>query len=395
MYTTDQALQKASNILHKSTVSSGIMALAEDLENYRRIWSRDSMIAGIAGLLTGDAVLKDGLRNSVLSLASMQHHTGAIPSNVHTDLSKASYGSLAGRVDATTWWLVGAGLYIHNYGDDLKSLITDNVHKALTVMDCWEFNGRDLIYTPLSGNWADEYPLHGYLLYDNLLRYWALDLWAGILDDKELETKANRIKISIQKNFWPDATSTDVYHPKLVFHLDQSYYMAGFHPGNVYKVFDTAGNALALLLGLPSEDKINKITEYVQSVFTSLGHDMLPAFWPVIHEGDAAYEEIRSNYAYQFKNHAHHFHNGGIWPVMMGLFAMGLTLRSRPDMAKSMFEAAKIFLDDDQKPFAEYIDSAQFKPGGKKELCFSAAGCIFMAQTDKDHIGQKLNLKNL
>ncbi len=394
MDNTDQTLHKATAILHKATVSSGIMALAEDVENYGRIWSRDSMIAGIAGLLIDDKTLKQGLRNSILSLASLQHETGAIPSNVNIDLTKASYGSLAGRVDATTWWLIGAALYLHNFEDeDLKSSILDKVYKSLHVLDCWEFNGRDLIYTPLSGNWADEYPLHGYLLYDNALRYWALKMWAEIVESDKMRVKAQRIRLSIQKNFWPDENSIDLYHSKLKYDASQRFFITGFHPGNVYKVFDAAGNALALLMGFASGEKLHSLIGYVNTIFSSLGHHLLPAFWPVINEGDPNYEEIRSNYAYQFKNYPHHFHNGGIWPVMMGLFAMGLTVNDHSEISSKLFESSKHFLEDDAKPFAEYIDSAHFKPCGKKELCFSAAGCIFMAQNNKDHIIKILNLQ--
>ncbi len=393
MYTTDQAINKATAILQNATLDSGIMALSEDLENYKRIWSRDSMIAGIAGLLINDSKLNLGLKNSILSLASMQHTTGAIPSNVNIDLTKASYGSLAGRVDATTWWLVGTALYIHNFKDEnFEVVIKDHVLKAINVLDAWEFNGRDLIYTPLSGNWADEYPLHGYLLYDNLLRYWAIKMWAEMLTDKNLETKALRIKSSISKNFWPDPNESDHYHPKIKFDQSQQYFTAGFHPGNVYKVFDAAANGLAMMLGFSSEEKTSKIINYVKGIFAELGQDLVPAFWPVINEGDATYHELSTNFAYVFKNYPNHFHNGGIWPVMMGVFALGLTLENHSALTTQMFECAKSFLNNAEKPFAEYIDSANFQPGGKKELCFSAAGCIFMAQSNKAHIRQKLNI---
>ena len=42
--------------------------------------------------------------------------------------------------------------------------------KCLSLLDSWEFNNRGFVYVPRSGDWADEYILEGYVLYDQLLR---------------------------------------------------------------------------------------------------------------------------------------------------------------------------------------------------------------------------------
>ena len=86
--------------------------------------------------------------------------------------------------------------------NNFKKMIP-HVHKAFDVLRAWEFNERHLLYTPLSGNWADEYPLHGYLLYDNCLRLWALRAWALLLDSAELNEKSVAVSTVITQNFWP------------------------------------------------------------------------------------------------------------------------------------------------------------------------------------------------
>ncbi|MBK7466490.1 MAG: hypothetical protein IPJ43_06555 [Saprospiraceae bacterium] len=58
--------------------------------------------------------------------------------------------------------------------DQYFELLKPAIYKCLNVLEIWEYNSRGLIYTPLGGNWADEYPTSGYTLYDNVLRYWAL-----------------------------------------------------------------------------------------------------------------------------------------------------------------------------------------------------------------------------
>jgi hypothetical protein len=53
------------------------------------------------------------------------------------------------------------------------------VHSAERAVHCLgaiEYNGRHLMYVPTGGNWADEYIFEGYILYDQVLRAWALRL---------------------------------------------------------------------------------------------------------------------------------------------------------------------------------------------------------------------------
>jgi GH15 family glucan-1,4-alpha-glucosidase len=240
------------------------------------------------------------LKNSLITLANHQAKTGAIPSNVIPGSGKTSYGSLAGRVDATTWWLIAAAIYYRESNDqDFYQKVYPKVIKAFEILDAWEFNERYLIYTPLSGNWADEYPLHGYLLYDNCLRLWALKAWALLSNDPQLIEKSKEVYDSIAHNFWPSSGSTNLYHPRLGFDQNQKFWLAGFHPGGPYSgIFDAAGNAFACLLGLATDQQSRHIFEYLQAISVQLGKKLIPAFWPVISEGDPRWLDLAHNYAY-------------------------------------------------------------------------------------------------
>ena len=385
---------EAQLLLRRATIEQGTMALTEETENYRRIWSRDAMIAGLSALLLDDSQLIEGLKNSCLTLGRKQLETGAIPSNVSPDLLTVSYGSLAGRVDATTWWLVGSALYF-NYSKDHAFLeeILPKVHKAFSVLNCWEFNDKHLIYTPLSGNWADEYPLHGYLLYDNLLRWWALNCWAEISEDKILWDKAEKVRTTIKTNFWVKASENEnTYHPKLKFDKEQMYWLCGFHPGGLYPVFDAAANALSLMMFISDDEQKQSLEKYTETLISNLGLAYIPAFWPVIKEDSKDWEILTSNFAYQFKNRPYHFHNGGIWPVMMGLFCLGLKVNKLDHLSDRIAATYLEHANEFHASFHEYIDTQDFFPGGKKALSFSAAGSIFMSQNDSQAIIDKLKL---
>jgi hypothetical protein len=88
---------------------------------------------------------------------------------------------------------------------------------------------------------------------------------------------------------------------------------------------DAGGIGLALMLGLMEEEEVSNFTNYLEAVFSDINIDLMPAFCPVISKNDDLYSDLSSNFAYSFKNAPHHFHNGGIWPIMNGWLAKGLT----------------------------------------------------------------------
>ena len=382
--------RQAIMLIRQACSPYDILASSQDKENYRRLWARDSMIAGISGLLIGDEEILKGFRNSIQTLANYQHPHGMIPSNVQPDGAdlKLSYGGLAGRVDATTWFVVGTCLYLLNRGDEEfdKNIQSHLIH-ALDVLDRWEFNGKGLIYTPLSGNWSDEYPVQGYTLYDNLLRLWGLKLYARLYNDEARCRQAQDIHEKIAVNYWPDLAQKGnpaIYHPRefeAEAENNYSHFATSIDPTGYNTHFDAAANGLALLLALTTEAQEKRIGEYAEGIFEDVGKPLIPAFWPVITPEDDKWHDLKNNYTYYFKNQAYHFQNGGIWPVWMGLFGMGFSRAGTPDMAETLLRAWLEAEDPEQIGFNEYLTSDTFKWSGKQRLSFSAAGLIFLTSS--------------
>ncbi len=383
---------KARDLIRSAVHKKGILASPSDRDNYRRIWARDSVIAGMAGILTSDKVIVTGMKKSLNTLAYHQHFSGFIPSNVEVGRkNRISYGTLAGRVDATLWYIVGVCLY-YKYTED-KSFLDKHKHhvyRALNTVETWEFNGRHLIYTPLSGNWADEYPLHGYLLYDNCLRLWGLRLFNDLYPKKVDPEKLKSIIKTIQINMWPDENSNHkkwIYHKRLYEEEKQSemsHFRAGFQPSNYYNLFDTAGHAVATLAGIVDKKYITPVLSHVEQIHREIDQTLLPAFWPIIDHKDKLWKDLENNYSFTFKNNPHHFHNGGIWPVMMGLFILAFRNFKDSAILDNMAHSYLQLLKSEDYAFYEYIDSKEFKPGGQENLCFSAAGTIFMLADKKN-----------
>jgi glycogen debranching enzyme len=392
---------QAVSLLQQACSPDGIWASPEDQENYRRVWGRDSMIAGIAGLLANDDQIIEGLRNAILTLARYQHPRGMIPSNVQTgeEDPRVSYGSLAGRVDANTWFIVGSCLYLINYPDkNLQEHLHPKLQRSLTILDQWEFNANDLLYTPLSGNWADEYPVEGHTLYDNTLRIWALRLYSNLFEDQQRRQQAKRIEEKIRINFWPKPSQADhpaVYHQRSFNDLANGnlrHFACSIGPTGYNTHFDTAGHAMALLAGLASQKQYDQIVNFLEAIFRQVGAVLLPAFWPVITSDDPEWKSLKNNYSYTFKNNPHQYHNGGIWPVWMGWFALGASMTGNTDLPKTILEAWMKLEDVDDINFSEYIASDTLQHSGKERLCYSASGLIFLVASIREKPLTELHL---
>jgi glycogen debranching enzyme len=397
----DKLQNQAAKLLRKACNKNGIWASPTDQENYRRIWARDSMIAGIAGLIAEDEEIIRGLRDSIITLAKHQHPRGMIPSNVLPDNSdpQISYGTLAGRVDANTWFVIGSCLYLLNHPDDsLRQELQPNIQRALTLLDHWEFNGRGLLYTPLSGNWADEYPVEGHTLYDNTLRLWALKLYNKIFEDAKRQQQAAEIRKNITINFWPDSSNADhpaVYHKRCFKRAaanTSTHFACAIGPKGYNTHFDTAGNGFALLLQLATGKQFQQILEGLKPIFRHVSTVLLPAFWPVITSDDPMWDALKNNYSYDFKNYPHQYHNGGIWPVWMGWFALGSSVTGNSDLPETMLKAWMKLEDADAVRFSEYIASDTLEHRGKEQMCYSASGLILLIAAIRKQSIDKLHL---
>jgi GH15 family glucan-1,4-alpha-glucosidase len=372
--------QEAIDVLHQCITENGFVASPIVKDNYARIWSRDSMIAGMASLLSGDAECIESFKRSVLFLSEHQNKFGQIPSNVSSDGNSVSFGSLVGRVDATSWWIIGACLISKNF-PEYKSELQPRIAKAFDILEAWEFNGRGLIYTPLGGNWADEYVSQGYVLYDQLLRLWGLKLFADIFEDQQRKIDYENKKELVIANYKSgNLIDKNTYHPSAysTFYNKSGHWASAFFPAGYDIRWDAAANALVLLLGLESEP--SKIAGAADALANANTTYQIPVFSPVIKKEDPDWRLLSHNFSYQFKNNPHEFHNGGSWPVFTGLLSMGLFLNGFDGMSQKILSAQESAMDEHEEDrFTEYWNIHTAKPGGVNPLGFSAAGYIFMA----------------
>ena len=373
-------------VLHECATASGFVAAREARANYRRIWARDGVICGLASLaahrcpgLTDPVAGPSLLSTFEATLRTLAHHVGPcgqVPSNVQLegDTRKVSYGGRAGRVDATLWFMIGCCAFGRLAGrDDLVEELWPVLLGAAAVTRAWEFNEGGLIYVPQGGDWADELPHHGYLLYDQVLRIWALRELARAADQlgrdgQGFVAQACRITEEVERRYWrpvePGGTA--------------SYFLLGFNPTETYLRFDGFGNALCCLLEIGPTAWRDRCVDYASSQRVA---ELVPALHPPIEREEAAYLLLQQACAFRFRNHPGRYHNGGLWPVINAFWSIAARRAGRTRLASSIAAGVERANASLGRECPEYLDARTSKPGGALGQAWSAAASLLVRAT--------------
>lgn len=374
---------KAIELLRQASTVSGFVASVQEHDNYKRIWTRDGVVNGMAALLSEEEDLVRTFRATIETIFDHQHPAGFMPSNVSLDGS-VSYGGTVGRADNPSWAVIGLCQYSLVLDDaSLAEKYELQVTRCFSVMDAWEFNGKHLLYVPQSGDWADEYIQHGYILFDQLLRVWALRLAAVVYKRADWDQKANTILDVIRRNFWNTPEATSLYAPNLNHQratAPTEYWFLGFNPARIYNHFDLQANSLALLLGIGNEVHEKSVLAFISRLIKSSGA-IVPSFYPAIENTDWEMKELESNYAYTFRNKPHEFHNGGLWPVWNGFLVAALMQKNEPGLAKQMAEYIHEANSINEWEMNECFHGQLHKNIGVPRCTWSAGGAVIAERT--------------
>jgi glycogen debranching enzyme len=383
--------------LHAAVVPSGILASTVARSNYHRIWARDSLICGLAGIASGDAQLIDALGASLRSLARQVGRTGLLPSNVSADgEGPPSYGGLAGRVDAGAWFIIGACHFLEARPDDeARSIFVETIKGCLRLYDAWELNERGLVNVPMGGCWADEYPIHGYTLTEECLRVWALRLAAKTLSRPEWSAQAQRIQDLIEATYWIDESKdgSDSYHPRAYARAQDKgaprHWMAALSPGGYQMCFDALANSLAVFLGFGTRAIRDQVLDSGQAIAKERARALVPAFWPPIGPDDSEWDALQALCVHGFRNEVGEYHNGGLWPMVNGFWGAALCRSGRKDEAAALLEAMSeanlASANHSPHGFYEFHSATTGSPGGTPMCTWSAAGEVLLAAALEGH----------
>lgn len=375
---------KAIQLLQKVSTDAGFLASAENTSNYQRVWARDGVICGLAALASGDEKLIETFENTLETLANNQHDLGTVPSNVLVSENKndVSYGGLAGRVDAVTWFIIGVCQYGYYKKDhQFVQKYKPQLEKCFHLLDTWEFNNKHLVYVPLSGNWADEYISDGYVLYDQLLRIWALKSYHFFEKSDAISLKISQITSQIEINFMPNSIG-EKYHERAYNEVVFDNYMpCSFSPSGYKTQFDAFANSLAVLLNIGSSSFQDAILTSAMNLASSTKLGLVPAFWPPIFENEEHWNLLKNNCKYEFRNYPNEFHNGGSWSMVNGFFGLALASKSQTKSAQLILDRINEANAVEDFSFYENFNTISAKPNGVAYCAWSAAATVLVHQS--------------
>lgn len=387
-----EAYFKALKVLYDNSVKEGFLATKVSKNNYRRVWCRDGVIQGIASLMSEDERLIKTFERTLYSLKGYQDPTGRIPSNVNVQTDEVSYGTHVGKVDATLWYLIGVGQY-YKFTKNKKFLkdFFDSFSSAIFYLSCLELNGKGLLHIPTGGDWADEYITQGYVLLDQILYFLALREYEEILRDLErqeeadlINHKANFLEERISVNYFPStkeknkkAIYSDALYKRISKKFNKDYALISFSSNGFTNYLDSLSNSLLLLLDICSLAKREKILKTLRKRLKRQKIKILPAFWPPIRPKDKTYWNIlKMNSLFEFRNKPNHYHNGGLWPLVQGIFITGVINSGKRTIAREYLEEFASAMKKDKYRFHEYFESKGYTPKGVAGLGYSAAGYV-------------------
>ena len=387
---------KAVHLLNQCSTPDGFLASSTDRDNYRRVWARDGVIMGLAAMMAGDGDLIETFKHTLTTLARYQGPHGEIPSNVDVGSGRISYGGTTGRVDADLWFVIGCGQYWARTKDEaFLDRILPAVERVRFLLGAWEFNNRGLLYIPQTGDWADEYIHHGYVLYDQLLYLQTLReicrMHAAVHGsiDHGLIDRCSRLRHLIRANYWfddNDCIPDDVYHKVLYQkgkaaspHSKGRYWMPFFAPQGYGYRFDALANVLTSLLRVSGDRRCEIVDQYIEGIIPD-EFPLLPAFHPVIKPVDEDWSDLRMSFSYTFKNEPYEYHNGGLWPMVTAFYVADLAQRGKITVAERYVDgidrANALSVNGNPWRFPEYVHGQKFTAGGTQNQGWSAAASV-------------------
>ncbi|GAC1657876.1 MAG: hypothetical protein NVS4B3_24850 [Gemmatimonadaceae bacterium] len=381
----DARYREAVALLRALSGSHGIRASASHRTNYRAIFTRDAVMAGVAGLLIEDAAITDGLVQTLTHLRQLQGPQGQVASNYELSADgsvRVSFGTLAPRIDAATWYLIGVALGARARVLD-PTLFRESVRAVVDLLAALEYNERHLIYLPPGGNWADEYVYEGYTLVDQVLRAWGLRLLASTYEEPAWARKAALIERAIEFNYWPTAVAegaTVHFHSPVVAALinpGRVHPVASFSPTRSWDIFDLAACTLLGVSGVAPRIGSASLDWIVERF---LGRSELPpVFHPVIDETHPDWPALSRHFLFEFRNRPYEYHNGGIWLIWVGWLALALARTHRgADLHRLQRVVEERLGPIAEFQFDEFLHGKTGMPGGTTGMAYSAAGVVFL-----------------
>lgn len=389
--------QKAIEALRKNITHKGFSACSltdNDIHgtdvNYRSVWARDGAMTTIHTLYLDEPDIRECQRRTLRTLLDHQSKTGAIPANVRIDTDKAEYSGVGGiaAIDSALWLIIACYRHAQVTGDwSIIEEYKDRLQKTMDWLGSHDSNNCGLLEIPEASDWADLFGYNFHVLYDEVLWHRCLICYSLILDhfrnDGEMmmyRSWGQQVRNLILTQFWP-TTAHELGGDRRSFTQtqyslgDSRYLVAQTSPFSFSWRCDVYGNVLAYLTNLIDRQRAMMTFRFMWGVGVN-EPGPVKNLYPAV---EAGAPEWRKYYTVNLLNLAGHYHNGGIWPFIGGMWVRYIHKLGMSDFARREFlRLAHLCAQGmtHEWEFNEWHHAETGRPMGKVFQAWSAASFI-------------------
>lgn len=393
--------EKALIAVRKNITPLGFSACSlEDNEvtgtdvNYRSVWARDGSITIVATADLSDPDIRAAQRATLRTLFDHLSPNGQIPANVRIDDGKPDYSGVGGicSIDSGLWAVIAFYHYVRRTEDyDLLAEYSERLQRVMDWLSALDSNNDGLLEIPEAGDWTDLFGRSYHVLYDEVLWYRATVNYGRLLEfQKKFDQAAEYLRRStfirarILDSFWPstkprEGVGQTSFADQQYSLGDARYLLAEITPFNFSWRCDVLGNVQAFISNVLDVERARIAFKFMWGVGVN---DPYPVanLYPAVQSGDP---DWRPYYTVNLMNLPGHYHNGGIWPFIGGMWVRFIHRLGLYDVAcRELLKLAELNrLGKNQEwEFNEWIHSRTGRPMGKCFQAWSAAAYIHACQ---------------
>jgi sucrose-6F-phosphate phosphohydrolase len=362
--------------------------------NYRSVWARDGAITIMGTIQLEDPEIRAAQKQTLRTLFDHISPNGLVPANVRIDTKTPDYSGVGGicAIDSGLWAIIAFYQYVNKTQDfDLLAEYADRLQRTMNWLSALDSNNDGLLEIPEAGDWTDLFGRSYHVLYDEVLWYRANVCFGRLLEfQKKFEPAADYLRWSqfirgtILSSFWPSTKSRETpvqisCSDRQYSRGDSSYLLAEITPFSFNWRCDVLGNILAFLSNVLDVDRARVAFKFMWGVGVN---DPWPVtnLYPPVQAGDP---DWRAYYTVNLLNLPAHYHNGGLWPFIGGMWVRFIHRLGLYEVAcHELLKLAQMNrLGKNQEwEFNEWMHGRTGKPMGKSYQAWSASSYIHACQ---------------